>query len=265
MASINRFRHYCWLLGPLLYSYGGFDHKSPSAPTNSLQILDLDSALTEIGMSVTPNPTAGPTPPTNTGALGTASSASGEPPKHLDQPALAAPTSQLPGGGQNSMEYTLNSTPPRGGANRPAGSAANPATIQQPGGAPGGKGASYAFGQGGIEDIKISDQVFISHERDFTHLVKKVHLDTLEDEARKIGGRTPGVAAVGAQKGSVADIVSEGTRITRRILNWNRLSPELAVCKFPPPFSLGNRRSPPPYRLETAHSTRWCWWYGVCW
>ncbi|CAD7933827.1 unnamed protein product [Amoebophrya sp. A25] len=49
IASINRFRHFCWLIHEKLYSYGGFDHKSPSAPTNDLQVMDLDAAFTELG------------------------------------------------------------------------------------------------------------------------------------------------------------------------------------------------------------------------
>lgn len=42
IAGINRFRHYCWLMNSYLYAYAGFDHKMPSAPTNDLQVLDLD-------------------------------------------------------------------------------------------------------------------------------------------------------------------------------------------------------------------------------
>jgi hypothetical protein len=49
IAGINRFRHYCWLLGSFLYAYAGFDHLLPSAPTNDLQILDCDRAFAELG------------------------------------------------------------------------------------------------------------------------------------------------------------------------------------------------------------------------
>jgi len=41
-------------------------------------------------------------------------------------------------------------------------------------------------GQGPTGDIKISPQVFVSLEKDFTHLVRKVAIETLEDEGRKI-------------------------------------------------------------------------------
>lgn len=51
LASINRFRHYCWTVDNNLYSYGGFDHRQPSAPTNDLQVLDLDRALEELGVN----------------------------------------------------------------------------------------------------------------------------------------------------------------------------------------------------------------------
>jgi protein phosphatase len=36
--------------------------------------------------------------------------------------------------------------------------------------------------------VKVSSQVFVSLEKDFTHLVQKVNIDTLEDEPRKIAG-----------------------------------------------------------------------------
>jgi len=42
--SSNRFRHSSWGVGSVLYCYGGFDHRSPSAPTKDLQVLDISRA-----------------------------------------------------------------------------------------------------------------------------------------------------------------------------------------------------------------------------
>jgi protein phosphatase len=42
LPSVNRFRHSCWGTGTgSLFTYGGFDHKCPTAPTNDLQAVDV--------------------------------------------------------------------------------------------------------------------------------------------------------------------------------------------------------------------------------
>merc|ERR1719253_1608942 len=74
-----------------------------------------------------------------------------------------------------------------GSGQRSAGSAPpRPATPprQARGGSttPLGTGLLAGDGQGPNGDIKISSQVFVSLEKDFTHLVRKVAIETLEDE-----------------------------------------------------------------------------------
>lgn len=181
IASVNRFRHSCWGMGPLLISYGGFDHKSPSAPTADLQVLDLDRA---IAASIAPP--VGPAEDDGRGApeqepFMTAQAAPA-PPKSSGQ--VAGSTIDLqpayqaggaPGGmagsagmrrGAQGTEGNRPATPPRG----------RPAT---------GSGSRDSHPLAG-SDVKIAGQVFVSLEKDFTHLVKKVAIETLEDEGRKI-------------------------------------------------------------------------------
>eukprot|EP00440_Ansanella_granifera_P058066 gb/GFBE01062939.1/.p1 GENE.gb/GFBE01062939.1/~~gb/GFBE01062939.1/.p1 ORF type:complete len:847 (+),score=138.18 gb/GFBE01062939.1/:1-2541(+) len=172
LASVQRFRHSSWGMGNLLFSYGGFDHKNPSAPTSDLQVLDIERAIAAaqaagVGGAGEEAPDGSPA---NDAAAGEA----------LMQPGstadLAAPA------------YTGASNS-RATASRPAamGAAegARPATPPRPArqtGAPGtGRGVDAAPG-----DVRVSPQVFVSLEKDFTHLVKKVAIETLEEEGRKI-------------------------------------------------------------------------------
>ena len=43
-TGIERFRHSSWIMGKIIFSYGGFDHKAPSVPTNDLQVIDFTTA-----------------------------------------------------------------------------------------------------------------------------------------------------------------------------------------------------------------------------
>ena len=45
IAGVDRFRHSAWVVGHLLFSYGGFNHSAPSCPTPDLQVVDLDVTL----------------------------------------------------------------------------------------------------------------------------------------------------------------------------------------------------------------------------
>lgn len=45
IVSVNRFRHSSWSSGNLVFAHGGFDHRSPSAPTEDLQVLDLERGI----------------------------------------------------------------------------------------------------------------------------------------------------------------------------------------------------------------------------
>lgn len=117
--SVRSFRHACWLVGCKLYCYGGFDHESPSAPTGSLQVMDLDLA------------------------------------------------------DKYSSGYTSTNDISNGTRNSAHASAAP---------------AKPAVGSRALPDgeIKISNQVYVSMERDFTQKVRKIHIDSLEDESKKL-------------------------------------------------------------------------------
>mmetsp|Transcript_118105 Transcript_118105/g.294463 ORF Transcript_118105/g.294463 Transcript_118105/m.294463 type:complete len:841 (+) Transcript_118105:200-2722(+) len=168
VASVNRFRHACWGMGPLLFSYGGFDHKSPSAPTADLQVLDLDRAIAA-SMATTGVTTDDEV--TND-AEETASASVAR------QQGSITPDSMMnlqPGGATGS----------RGGGRLPAEStrpATPPRRVSAPQVAP-GRGSAEGLSGG---DVRVSSQVYVSVEKDFTHLVKKVAIESLEDEGRKI-------------------------------------------------------------------------------
>lgn len=183
VASVNRFRHSCWGMGPLLFSYGGFDHKSPSAPTADLQVIDMERAITA---SLSPAASNGDEAEArddlgnaqagsgavagNVGSVGSVpgSTADLTPAHHQGGAAGSAP---IPGrGGLVPMgaDAPRPATPPRArqGQHKPAPSLAPPDPVQG--------------------DVRVSPQVFVSLEKDFTHLVRKVAIETLEDEGRKI-------------------------------------------------------------------------------
>jgi len=171
LASVNRFRHSCWGMGPLLFSYGGFDHRSPSAPTADLQVLDLDRAITA---SMAP-PAVGADD--DAAAENQETSASSGPSRGsvnnstpgstIDLAPAYAPASAGPGAAQ-AVDAPRPATPPRG---RPAGASQPPPrpAVEQPQG-----------------DVRVSPQVVVSLEKDFTYKVQKVNIETLEDEGRKI-------------------------------------------------------------------------------
>mmetsp|Transcript_19925 Transcript_19925/g.43464 ORF Transcript_19925/g.43464 Transcript_19925/m.43464 type:complete len:850 (-) Transcript_19925:76-2625(-) len=172
LASVNRFRHSCWGAGPLLYSYGGFDHKSPSAPTGDLQVIDLERAIAassgekvaqeeeEADGKEAPMEKA-PSLQSKSGDSGSMFSRASEGPGSAKGDAGPAGRSALA-----SSEGLRPATPPRG---RPAGTKGVVQAPHDPG-----------------SDVRVSSQVFVSLEKDFTHLVRKVAIETLEDEGRKI-------------------------------------------------------------------------------
>jgi len=199
VASVSRFRHSCWGMGPLLFAYGGFDHKSPSAPTADLQVLDLERA---IAASLAPqgaieDDSAVPIEDPMAGSLGGNKGANGAPGSTAD----LAPASAPAGGRRDS-----------GAANRPpaSGEALRPATPPR-----GGRlGTSSTLrtqqtmdpAQG---DVRVSPQVFVSLEKDFAHIVKQVGIETLEDEGRKIQSQNvmANIATQGAASGVAAFII----------------------------------------------------------
>jgi len=182
VASVNRFRHACWGMGNLLFAYGGFDHKSPSAPTADLQVLDLERAISASlaapsgGADEPAMDDAKEEPLLPPGSLGKAggvtmpgSAADLSPPYSGGGAKVASSSGPA---GRNSGTGPRPATPPR---SRPASSQAPLGTVGL---------VNDNSNQGG--DIKISSQVYVSLEKDFTHLVRKVAIETLEDEGRKI-------------------------------------------------------------------------------
>lgn len=158
ISTVNRFRHSCWGMGNLLFAYGGFDHRSPSAPTADLQALDLERSFA--ASSATPVP--------QDGSLLSSS---------LDDPPLHQATSSRP------------ATPPR---IRPGSSRST--------------GATLAAGPPGV---RVSQQVFVSMEKDFTHHVRTVAIDSLEEEARKMNPANALVNTVASGSSGVAAFVIE--------------------------------------------------------
>mmetsp|Transcript_80988 Transcript_80988/g.252707 ORF Transcript_80988/g.252707 Transcript_80988/m.252707 type:complete len:830 (-) Transcript_80988:43-2532(-) len=188
LASVNRFRHSCWGMGPLLFSYGGFDHKSPSAPTADLQVLDLDRAM---GASMAP---PGPgvedegAPPLEAAPRG----GSTVPGSSIDfTPGSTIDLAPASGAAQAASEGPRPATPPRG---RPTASSAAP---RQPVETP------------GAGDVRVSSQVIVSLEKDFTYKVQKVNIETLEDEGKKIqpANVMANIATPGAASGVASFII----------------------------------------------------------
>lgn len=189
LPSMNRFRHAVWDINNFLFCYGGFDHKSPSAPTSDLQLLDLDRRHDAEGLAGILEPQASttkeeevspeaPAPPAAGGKDGTA--------QH-----------------RGSLDQFLAPTPAQANFTPTSGAIASEQRQQQP-----RRGATADKG-----DIKISNQVYVSLEKDFTHLVRKVAIETLEDEGKKMGDRLTRVhwdgSASSATSGMIQDFVIE--------------------------------------------------------
>jgi len=156
VASVNRFRHSCWGMGSLLFSYGGFDHKSPSAPTSDLQVLELERALSAT----------------------------------VDNGDSADTREDAVGGGE---QMSVNYTPPSRGGQQLGGPSACSSQMPRPAtpprarpGVPGTVTTVIPVCDTNNSEIKISPQVYVSVEKDFTHMVRKVGIETLEEEGRKI-------------------------------------------------------------------------------
>mmetsp|Transcript_97122 Transcript_97122/g.172947 ORF Transcript_97122/g.172947 Transcript_97122/m.172947 type:complete len:839 (+) Transcript_97122:118-2634(+) len=165
LVSVQRFRHSSWGMGNLLFAYGGFDHKNPSAPTSDLQVLDLERAISASQAGVASEEAT-------ESSLGNGDSATSE--------AMAAPGSTLDLVAPAS--YTGNAGSRPSAPSRPA-DGARPATPPRGRALPplGGVRAEANFGE-----VKVSPQVYVSLENDFTQLVKKVGIESLEEEGRKI-------------------------------------------------------------------------------
>ncbi|CEM20884.1 unnamed protein product [Vitrella brassicaformis CCMP3155] len=161
LISINRFRHSSWHLSSLLFAYGGFNHKHPSAPTADLQVIDL-TQQPELGVtrkSTPAAPTAGraaalpETPPTIGRGLGPAQAPGTAPPGNLAR----------------------SPTPPRLAGTAQAANRRKELVGQ---------------------DIRIAHQVYVGVPKEFSALVRKISIDKLEDEGKKINKQASPLAIV---------------------------------------------------------------------
>lgn len=152
LASVQRFRHSSWVMAKLLFAYGGFDHKNPTAPTADLQVLDIDRAIMA---SQSAN-----------GVVGGSEDAAGaadelpedlQPAGTLDMPPAAPQTTYASG--------ARSATPPRRQQEKQLGSRLVDAVMS---------------------DVKVSSQVFVSLEKDYTHQVTTVGIESLDQESKKI-------------------------------------------------------------------------------
>jgi len=224
VASVNRFRHACWGMGPLLFAYGGFDHKIPSAPTAELQVIELNRAIDSSLASAGATDDGVIEDSKEDQALGSVANlqkAGGMPIGTADlTPAYNGPGNRAPAG---------RSGPAGAGVGGASGSAPRPATPPRPrpgtGNAPFGGGNDTFSGTG---EIKISPQVFVSHEKDFTHLVTKVHIENLVEEGRKITNQT-GTNLASEETGPAAGIA---TFVIENLLQPNTWQPDPDPNKF---------------------------------
>lgn len=195
-TSICRFRHYAWMLDKRLYAYGGFNHKSPSTPTNDLQLLDLSPL--DVGGAGGGGGAATAQRPYNSTNTNNAAAAANESSQQQEEAAEQMKTSQMMSlATNNNASMPRSATPPRG-----------------QGGQTSYTGAPMGFSGWAGDDIRISNQVYVTHEKDFTHLVQKVAIDSLEDEGRKIHAaqRTLNLKATG-------DANSDGERIALHVID----------------------------------------------
>lgn len=199
VASVNRFRHSCWGMGnssELLFSYGGFDHKSPSAPTSDLQVMDLERALAVSSVGVQDDSTdtkeeCRPPVTLNSTADLEPAYAPGSQTKDFGGSALARQQQQQAANAQTGMPRP--STPPR-----PRPGAQSTVTTLVP--------AAMA----NLGEIKISPQVFVSVEKDFTHMVRQVAIESLEEEGKKISSNVMANVADGrrSRPGAASGVVN---------------------------------------------------------
>lgn len=207
----NRFRHSIWGVPsagvqlpdgapPMLYTYGGFDHAYPSQPTNEMHMINLEIVLREIGQDVN-------------------AKQAGE----SKQGAAFAPQSQTTAGTNAAVAPTQLQNTGNGSLHPNNNNNSNHSDIIRP--------SSKNFV--GAGDIKLSNEVFVAMDKDFTHLVRKINIDSLEDESKKIDLTER--RAVSSQEG-LTRIGIEGKRIAElcieRLLKPTSWQPDPAEMPF---------------------------------
>ncbi|KAF4691386.1 serine threonine-protein phosphatase [Perkinsus olseni] len=174
IPSVQRFRHATWMLGPLLFTYGGFNHVHPSAPTNDLQLLDIERAL---GLVL---PRAAAPPAAATEAVQQQQEEAG-PAVGYDAIMAGARVPQQPLAAQPQMDYPYQGPrPPSSGRSSSLSPSLREGIEQQQ-----SKGT-----WGPIGAPALADKVYIASERDSMATVHQVGLDALGEESKRI--RPPG-------------------------------------------------------------------------
>uniref|UniRef100_A0A0G4GUT8 Serine/threonine-protein phosphatase n=1 Tax=Chromera velia CCMP2878 TaxID=1169474 RepID=A0A0G4GUT8_9ALVE len=189
--SIHRFRHSSWSLQSLFFAYGGFDHRNPSAPTNHLQVADINRPPFSIGggagATSSPQRLASPGQSASRGATAAASSAQSPDPRSTAAEAGVGPASR----DSTAAETLRNQTATPGPSHLPVDSTARQRRSSQGSvGSSGGRGVSGSRGAPGGDlvgqGIRMASQVYISFGQDFTNLVRKVSIEKLSNEAKKL-------------------------------------------------------------------------------
>ncbi|CBZ51175.1 serine/threonine protein phosphatase, related [Neospora caninum Liverpool] len=197
IASVGRFRHSSWTLRSTVYTFGGFSHVTQQHPTADLTLLDCSlipnfynereredirrkqALQQEQQLAVASAVAAAQTQPT-------AQPASAPPPP-APLPAAASPPAVRPGlsGQPAAVEKARAAQTPN---------AAQPqAPVQQTSfAASGSLRQSWVFSQRSqtrqLADIKLASHVSVVHEtgEDFSSLVRRISIDRLEEEGKKI-------------------------------------------------------------------------------
>eukprot|EP00914_Ancora_sagittata_P024837 GHVO01049559.1.p1 GENE.GHVO01049559.1~~GHVO01049559.1.p1 ORF type:complete len:879 (-),score=113.27 GHVO01049559.1:304-2940(-) len=191
LPSMGRFRHSSWAFEQIIYTFGGFDHRTQARPTADLQSLDVRNQpgffsekereqleVQGIVFPKAPPPISYPNPverknaamSTSTDAVprGTGTNLAQEPPNRPQHPPLApSPLSSAP----NRMQGPSASSSV-GVAPSPDQSSMIPAQSQT---------SSY------LSQAKLHKTVHATYD-DFSTMVHLISIETLEDEGRKIKG-----------------------------------------------------------------------------
>lgn len=176
LPPITRFRHAAWAFNNTLYTFGGFDHKSQSHPTADLLALNVHlqpAFFSEKERTEMARKRGGAVPPWQL-----------EP---APKPSEVIPT------------FSFGPTRPPAPPPTPPGPPAQPLVLPSPAGLPGappGRPTSPFISEKASPlkraEVRLSAHVHTKvdspHNPDFSALVRKISIDRLEDEGRKIRG-----------------------------------------------------------------------------
>ncbi|EPT28004.1 kelch repeat domain containing/Serine/threonine protein phosphatase protein [Toxoplasma gondii ME49] len=210
IASVGRFRHSSWTLRSSIYTFGGFSHITQQHPTADLTLLDCclipnfynereredlrrkQALQQEQQMAVASAVSAIQAPPAPAAPPAAPASASSPPSSALPAPSSAALLAVRGLPGQNGRdEKPRTSLPQTQGASPPTQQGQMPAQQSSQGGSAPLR-PSWTFAQRSqtrqLADIKLASHVSVVHEtgEDFSSLVRRISIDRLEEEGKKI-------------------------------------------------------------------------------